>query len=395
VQSSFTFNVGNLDMNVLKQIQEVKTAEEQNRLIQALISKGLAMEVPSFEVKKIEYKGEALDGFKISSSLSFNQNTDLSLILANPFAAIDAINTLSSSVFSQKPTYWFEQITQKINKLKNIDDYLSNELLSKLKVEESNAISSIYSNIITSLLINLIVILITIFVTKRILKHLQEFRNGISSFFDYLEDSSKKVELIPVNTQDEFGEMSKGVNESIKVAIRIHNDTERLVNIMNHHVISSETDENGIITKVSEAFCKISGYSEDELMGQPHNIVRHEDMPKEAFEDMWRTIKAKKEWRGEVKNKTKDGGYYWVYTVITPNLDEKVLEEITKSLDTFDGSLEFLEYFFKLMQPESVDDIMGTLKADPEEVIDLLESMEDQGVIQYLVEFGSFYVWYR
>jgi hypothetical protein len=79
----------------------------------------------------------------------------------------------------------------------------------------------------------------------------------------------------------------------------------------------------------------------------------------------------------------------------TPNLDEKVLEEITKSLDTFDGSLEFLEYFFKLMQPESVDDIMGTLKADPEEVIDLLESMEDQGVIQYLVEFESFYVWYR
>jgi len=265
-------------------------------------------------------------------------------------SAINAINILSSSIFSDKPTYWFEQITKKINKLKNIDDYLSNELLNRLKVEEKIALSSIYFNIFAAILINLVVVLITLFVTKILLKRLEEFKKGISSFFDYLEDSSKKVELIPVDTKDEFGEMSKGVNESIKVAIRIHNDTERLVNIMNHNVISSETDPKGIITKVSEAFCKISGYSKDELIGQPHNIVRHEDMPKEAFEDMWRTIKAKKEWRGEVKNKTKDGGYYWVYSVITPNLDEngeiigytairqditakKDIEELTKNLE--------------------------------------------------------------
>ncbi|RUA07452.1 MAG: hypothetical protein DSY38_02725 [Fusobacteria bacterium] len=79
----------------------------------------------------------------------------------------------------------------------------------------------------------------------------------------------------------------------------------------------------------------------------------------------------------------------------TPQLDEKTLEEITKNLDTFDGSLEFLEYFFKMTQPELVEDIMKNLKADKEEVIDLLETMEDQGIIQYLVEFDSFYVWFR
>jgi len=79
----------------------------------------------------------------------------------------------------------------------------------------------------------------------------------------------------------------------------------------------------------------------------------------------------------------------------TPQLDENTLEEITKNLDTFDGSLEFLEYFFKMTQPELVEDIMKNLKADKEEVIDLLETMEDQGIIQYLVEFDSFYVWFR
>jgi len=79
----------------------------------------------------------------------------------------------------------------------------------------------------------------------------------------------------------------------------------------------------------------------------------------------------------------------------TPDLDEIKLREIVGNLDTFDGPLEFLEYFFKMTQPDLVESIMENLKADPEEVIDMLESIEDQGIIEYLVEFGSFYVWYK
>ncbi len=78
----------------------------------------------------------------------------------------------------------------------------------------------------------------------------------------------------------------------------------------------------------------------------------------------------------------------------TPDLDEVKLTQIAGNLDTFDGPLEFLEYFFKMTQPDLVEGIMENLKADPEEVIDMLESIEDQGIIEYLVEFGSFYVWY-
>jgi PAS domain S-box-containing protein/diguanylate cyclase (GGDEF)-like protein len=86
--------------------------------------------------------------------------------------------------------------------------------------------------------------------------------------------------------------------------------------------IVSKTNPYGIITYVNDEFCEISGYSKDELIGKPHNIVRHPDMPKEAFKQMWDRIKKeKKTWTGEVKNKTKSGKSYWVKAVINPILD--------------------------------------------------------------------------
>jgi aerotaxis receptor len=83
-------------------------------------------------------------------------------------------------------------------------------------------------------------------------------------------------------------------------------------------VIISETDEKGIITYANRKFCEIAGYSADELKGQPHNIIRHPDMPKAAFAQMWETIKGGRSWHGIVKNLRKDGLYYWVETEITP-----------------------------------------------------------------------------
>ena len=80
----------------------------------------------------------------------------------------------------------------------------------------------------------------------------------------------------------------------------------------------SETDEKGIIRFANNDFCKIAGYSLDELTNQPHNMVRHKDMPKIAFKDLWDTVKKGEIWTGYVKNATKDGGYYWVYATVYP-----------------------------------------------------------------------------
>jgi aerotaxis receptor len=77
-------------------------------------------------------------------------------------------------------------------------------------------------------------------------------------------------------------------------------------------MIVSETDTKGTILYANDDFCKIAGYSKDELVGQPHNIVRHHDMPKAAFKGLWDTLGSGKVWKGIVKNRTKSGGYYWV-----------------------------------------------------------------------------------
>lgn len=85
--------------------------------------------------------------------------------------------------------------------------------------------------------------------------------------------------------------------------------------------IYSATDLKGQITQVNEAFVRISGFSEAELIGQPHNLVRHPDMPPEAFADCWRDLKAGLPWSGIVKNRRKDGGFYWVWAFVSPIRD--------------------------------------------------------------------------
>ena len=75
-------------------------------------------------------------------------------------------------------------------------------------------------------------------------------------------------------------------------------------------LIVSRVDLDGIITHANDAFVDISGYSRDELIGAPHHILRHPQMPKAAFKDLWQTVEAGKKWHGYVKNLCKDGSYY-------------------------------------------------------------------------------------
>ena len=82
--------------------------------------------------------------------------------------------------------------------------------------------------------------------------------------------------------------------------------------------IYSQTDLKGVIVEANEAFAAISDYAREEMIGQSHNIVRHPDMPPEAFADLWRDLKAGRPWRGIVKNRRKDGGFYWVVANASP-----------------------------------------------------------------------------
>jgi len=85
-------------------------------------------------------------------------------------------------------------------------------------------------------------------------------------------------------------------------------------------LIVSTTDKEGIITHVNKSFIEMSGYSEEELIGTPHSILRHPFMPSVAFKDLWDTVNRGEHWQGYVKNLRKDGGYYWVKATVIPNI---------------------------------------------------------------------------
>ena len=106
-----------------------------------------------------------------------------------------------------------------------------------------------------------------------------------------------------------------------------HDGTSRTVQVSAREIpypegrlIISRTDLNGIITHANEAFVELSGYTREELIGQPHAILRHPDMPRAAFKDLWDTLNAGKKWHGFVKNLCKDGSHYWVYATAVPNV---------------------------------------------------------------------------
>ncbi len=95
--------------------------------------------------------------------------------------------------------------------------------------------------------------------------------------------------------------------------------------------IYSMTDTSGIIIDANETFCELSGYTKDELLGKPHNIVRHPNTSKSIFEDLWKTIKSKKIWQGVMENRAKDGSSYFVSAKVFPilDIDENILYYIS------------------------------------------------------------------
>ena len=127
--------------------------------------------------------------------------------------------------------------------------------------------------------------------------------------------------------------------------------------------IVSKATPSGIITFVNKQFCELSGYTQEELIGQNHNIVRHPDMSKDAFKDMWHTIKnLKQSWSGKVKNRKKDGGYYWVDALIKPIIDAEgnILEYIGLRSDITEQ--EEIKEYFKSKLKGSQKDLTSSIK---------------------------------
>ena len=133
-----------------------------------------------------------------------------------------------------------------------------------------------------------------------------------------------------------------------------YNQSEFLIetSVPEDELIISRTDLKGNITHANELFCTISGYEIDELIGKPHNIVRHPDMPKSIFKNLWDTLKEQKQWRGVVKNIRKDSGFYWANTIVSGVYKDGILVEY-KSLiiaASYEDKLKYQKLYDKSRQ---------------------------------------------
>jgi diguanylate cyclase (GGDEF)-like protein/PAS domain S-box-containing protein len=100
-------------------------------------------------------------------------------------------------------------------------------------------------------------------------------------------------------------------------------ELQEYLRLIDQHVLISKTDRAGVVTFVSDAFCRLCGYTRDELMGRPHSLLRHPDMPASLYTDLWGAISAGRLWKGEIKNRAKDGHSYWIAATISPLCDRQ------------------------------------------------------------------------
>ena len=148
--------------------------------------------------------------------------------------------------------------------------------------------------------------------------------NEVSYFVESIKVGINGYLLKPIDIEQFVASLCQ-ISQTIKLSRELQKKTlllEQYQHIVDHSSIISKTDPRGIITYVNDKFCQISKYTKDELLGKNHNIVRHPDVPKEVFKEFWHTIKDKKSiWQGVLKNKAKDGSFYYVAAIVGPILD--------------------------------------------------------------------------
>ncbi len=149
--------------------------------------------------------------------------------------------------------------------------------------------------------------------------------NEVDYFINSIKVGINGYLLKPIDIEQFVASLCQ-VSQTIKLSRELREKTillEQYQHIADLSSIVSKTDKKGIITYANDKFCQVSKYSREELLGKPHNIVRHSDVPKEVFKELWHTIRDKKEiWQGIIKNRAKDGSFYYVNATVGPILDQ-------------------------------------------------------------------------
>jgi len=249
---------------------------------------------------------------------------------------------INNQTFDQKPKQFFNIATKTITELDNYYKDLEKiylQIIDKKQASLNTNIISVFLVLAGILLLSIYIILSLYVSIKNSLKVLQTASINVLK-----GDIDKKVEY---KGRDEIAD---AINTFSKMGEDLKKNMTFLDNYkyaIDNTSIVSKTDHHGIITYVNKRFCEISGYKEYELIGRPHNIVRHPDMPKEIFHQLWQDIRSGKTWKGIIKNKKKNGKYYVVDATIIPMYDNKnnfveyvaVMHDITEMQKQKDAQL--------------------------------------------------------
>jgi len=147
-------------------------------------------------------------------------------------------------------------------------------------------------------------------------------RNGLDYIFSILRDITEHVEAKEKleNTNKNLESLLLAKTDKLQKNVAFLKSYKRA---MDESSIVSKSDLDGSITYVNDKFCEVTGYTKEEVIGRPHSLVRHPDTSPEVFRELWRELRAKRTWHGVLKNRKKDGSYYWVDINILPIFDER------------------------------------------------------------------------
>lgn len=192
-------------------------------------------------------------------------------------------------------------------------DEVEKELIRKEAIFKE----TIYQQLIYMSIMFVLIIIGLYLTSKKISKFIDININHLVSSFEKASKENKKIDTQNL-TYKEFVSLANNLNITLENKNETEIKLQDYIQIINENIIISSTNKDGFILDVSEAFCKISAYTKEELIGKTHKLVRHPDTPTKFYEDMWKKLLDGNIWKGEIHNQDKNGREYWVYAIIKP-----------------------------------------------------------------------------
>ncbi|MBE9525500.1 MAG: PAS domain S-box protein [Proteobacteria bacterium] len=217
------------------------------------------------------------------------------------------------------PRQFWADITKNIDGLYRL---MHQYIVPALTIHLNNRIEQASITLNTVIIIAIFLFLLSLYFMIALYKALLSNIVHISETINYFSQG-KLDSRIKLSTDDEMRDISIAINDMANKLEKSQKLVAFQQKVLDEHAIVSITDVKGNITYCNDKFEKISQYSKNELIGQNHRILKTDEHPDSVFKEMWKTIANGKVWHGEVKNKAKDGSFYWVSATIAPYLNEQ------------------------------------------------------------------------